>query len=178
MPVDERFRPGIKPPESLEGEHFWFVVHDGRVLLSESGGRLPLPQFRRIGLTGLDVGDRHYLGTLDGRHVFAVGLTQAQPAPAGMYFEDMRRLLAADDPLLFGLAGRARQIVDWANDHRYCSRCGQPSAPHAGDRAMVCTACGYAQYPRVSPCVIVLVTRGREVLLARSPRFPRGIRPA
>lgn len=176
MSLHDRFRPAVLPPEALAGEHYWLAIQDGRVLLVEGGGRLPLPLFRSFGLTGLDAGgERHYLGTLDGRHLFAVSVPAPQSAPPGMYFEDLRRLLVAEDPMLFGLAGRARQVVAWAQDHRFCSRCGAPAAPHAQDRATVCTACGYTQYPRLSPCVIVLVTRGREVLLARSANFPRGM---
>lgn len=168
-----RFQPAIQPPESLSGEHYWLAIQDGRVLLVESADALPLPLFRSFGLTGLDVDARHYLGQLDGRHLFAVDVRAGQSAPAGMYFEDLRRLLAAREPLLFGLAGRARQIVAWQQDHRYCSRCGSATQLHVRDRAMVCSSCSYTQYPRQSPCVIALVTRGDEVLLARSANFPR-----
>ncbi len=175
MQTDQRFRPGVVPPAALSGEHYWVAVDAGRVLLLEDGSRLPLPVLRNFGLTGLDVAHRHYLGTLDDRHVFAVALREPGAAPPGMYFEDLRRLLVAADPFLYGLAARARQVLDWASDHRFCSRCGQPATAHVADRAMVCTACDYTQYPRISPCVIVLVTRGDEVLLARSARFPRGM---
>jgi len=170
-----RFQPAINPPEELSGEHYWLALQDTRVLLVDGGGTLPLPLFRSFGLTGLETGDRHYLGRLDGRHVFAVAVQDRQSAPEGMYFEDLRRLLMAPDPLLFSVAGRARQVITWAADHRFCSRCGSAAVLHPRDRATVCTACGYTQYPRVSPCVIVLVTRGREVLLARSANFPRGM---
>jgi len=44
----------------------------------------------------------------------------------------------------------------------------------AGERARECPACGYVAYPRVSPAMMVLVTRGREMLLGRSTRFPPG----
>jgi NAD+ diphosphatase len=43
-----------------------------------------------------------------------------------------------------------------------------------GERARECPACGYVAYPRVSPAMMVLVTRGREMLLGRSTRFPPG----
>jgi NAD+ diphosphatase len=42
----------------------------------------------------------------------------------------------------------------------------------ADERAKVCTACGWVVFPRMSPAVIVAVTRGERILLARSPRFP------
>lgn len=171
----ERFEPAVRAPDEVSGEHYWLAVQDSRVLLLENGGSTPLPLFRSLGLTGLEYGERHYLGRFDGRHVFTVAVQTQQAAPAGMYFEDLRRLLVAPDPALFALAGRARQVLTWAADHRYCGRCGGATALHERDRATVCTACGHTQYPRLSPCVIVLVTRGREVLLARSPHFPRGM---
>ena len=40
---------------------------------------------------------------------------------------------------------------------------------------MHCQACDLRSYPRISPSMIVLVTRGDEILLARSPRFVTGV---
>lgn len=40
---------------------------------------------------------------------------------------------------------------------------------------MVCPACGLVAYPRISPAVMVLIGRGNELLLARSPRFKPGV---
>jgi NAD+ diphosphatase len=41
-----------------------------------------------------------------------------------------------------------------------------------GERAKECTACGHVAYPRISPAMMVLVTRGFDLLLARANRFP------
>lgn len=176
MVVEFRFDPGVVLPGNLKGEHYWVAIHDGRVLLLADDFPVPFPLLRSFGLTGLDAEDRHYLGQLDGHAVFAVRPAEAslQELP-GLAWVDLRRLLVYGNPLLFSLAGRARQVLDWARDHRWCSRCGKQATFHERDRAMVCTACGYTQYPRVSPCVIALVTRGDQALLARSARFPPGM---
>lgn len=73
------------------------------------------------------------------------------------------------------IAGRASQILRWEQDHRYCGRCG--SAMFEPDEEMIkkCPDCSFSAYPRISPAVIMLVTRGREILLGRSPRFPNGM---
>ena len=44
----------------------------------------------------------------------------------------------------------------------------------AAERARECPACGLVAYPRVSPAMMALVTRGRQLLLARARRFPPG----
>jgi len=75
---------------------------------------------------------------------------------------------------LLAIAARAFQIVEWDRTHRYCGRCGTPTTDRTGERAKECPACSYVAYPRVTPAMMVLVTRGHELLLARSPRFPQG----
>ena len=70
------------------------------------------------------------------------------------------------------------QIVEWARTHRFCGRCGEATQPAEGERAMRCPACGLLAFPRLSPAMITLVTRGepgpdQEALLARGLRFPR-----
>lgn len=70
----------------------------------------------------------------------------------------------------FRLLGTAAQVLEWARDHRFCGRCGSRTQPLPGERAMQCSQCGLTQYPRLSPCIIALVTRGRHILLARSSR--------
>jgi NAD+ diphosphatase len=73
------------------------------------------------------------------------------------------------------LAARAFQVVEWDRTHRFCGRCGTPTNDKPGERAKLCPACGYVAYPRISPAMMVLVTRDREVLLARANRFPNAM---
>jgi len=71
----------------------------------------------------------------------------------------------------FALAGRATQLLDWQNHHRYCGRCGSETVRQADEYAMRCPACDLIAYPRISPAVMVLVRDGDKLLLARSPHF-------
>ena len=66
----------------------------------------------------------------------------------------------------FQTAGRALQILRWHFDHQFCGRCGRPTTPHVSDLAKRCVACELDFYPRLSPCIITLITRGDECLLA------------
>lgn len=87
----------------------------------------------------------------------------------------LRRLFGVAGAEAFALAGRATQLLDWRRDHRHCGRCGALTTPKSGEFAMACAACDLLFYPRLSPAVMVLVTRGGKLLLARSPRFPKGM---
>ena len=72
------------------------------------------------------------------------------------------------------LVATALEVLHWRRDHRFCGRCGSPMVMDEFEYAMHCKACGHICYPRLSPCIITLVTHGDDMLLARSPHFPAG----
>ena len=105
----------------------------------------------------------------------AIVLPEDAPQHPDLAFTGLRALFfRLPDPLL-ALAARALQVVEWHRTHRHCGRCGTPTRDKAGERAKECPACGYVAYPRVSPAMMALVTRGRDILLARAHRFPPGM---
>ena len=122
----------------------------------------------------------HYLGAIaedhPGRHAglpcFAIDLPDSAEAADGLTFQGLRNLFGLIDEELFAVAGRAFQVVQWDRTHRFCGRCGRATVHHERDRARQCPGCGLVSYPRVSPAVIVLVSRGDRFLLARNASFP------
>jgi len=70
------------------------------------------------------------------------------------------------------LLSTAYQVLHWDRHHRFCCQCGAPTERHKHEHARVCSRCGYTQYPRISPCIIVAIYRPGEILLGRSPKFP------
>lgn len=74
----------------------------------------------------------------------------------------------------FPLLSTALQVGAWLANHRFCGRCGVAAARLNHEFAMHCESCGHRNYPRISPCIITLVTHGESLLLARSPRFRPG----
>ncbi|MCK0536448.1 NAD(+) diphosphatase [Alcanivorax quisquiliarum] len=160
------------PPARLEGEAIWFAFHDGQMMVSDDPALPLLPQAEDARWLGLDGLPTHYLGRLRGQHCFAVSLDSPERLLPGYHLAALRQLLGQTDEVTFAMAGRASQVVTWHRNHQFCSRCGAPAHGHAHDRAMTCSQCEYTAYPRISPCIIALVTRGDEALLARAARFP------
>lgn len=62
---------------------------------------------------------------------------------------------------------RAKALQGWLANVHYCGHCGAEMRPHESLTAMTCPECGYLQFPRIEPCIIVLVSKGKEILLAR-----------
>ncbi len=87
----------------------------------------------------------------------------------------LRKKLGVVDDAFFLLAGRALQLCQWQLDHKFCGRCGKMTQGDQQDSALVCSHCQLRFYPRISPCMIVAVTRGDEILLAYHKRATRPV---
>ncbi len=123
-----------------------------------------------------DARHSHYLGTLDGLHCFAAFYNQPEaPEVERFEWQTLRSLLGRVSEEVFQLAGRALQITRWYKDHQYCGACGSSTREGTSDRALVCSSCEQRFYPRISPCVIGLVIKGDQCLLARGTRTPEGV---
>jgi len=172
-----RFTPGLSANPDDDGPGLWFVYQGGKLLVKPPRSLAPdvrepaeIPVSAGPEALGLQVSGRRFLGRLDGLACWAAEAGAAQGPPPGLEFQALRGLLQQLPEELFALAGRASQIIDWDRDHRYCGRCGDPTQEQAEDRSKRCPACGLTSYPRISPAVIVAVTRGERILLASNRR--------
>lgn len=155
-----------------------FAFRRDKLLVRAAGeGPASVPALAEVEAAGL-VGERHMLGELGGLPCVAINLPGAADdaaAPDGYRYVGLRSLFPTWPQNMLAIAGRAFQVIEWDRTHRYCGRCGTPTAIKSDERAKSCPACGYVVYPRVSPAMMVLVTRGRELLLARASRFATGM---
>ncbi len=116
----------------------------------------------------------HGVGHWQGEPVYVLELDEPIELP-GMAWAPLRQFMLHGDFDQFCMLGYASQIGIWARHNRFCGNCGTRMQAQDHERVMQCPQCGLHQYPRLSPSMIVLVTRGDEVLLARSPRFVPGV---
>ena len=183
MTTMHTFIPGIDPPEAQPVSAYWFLFQGDRLLVQTTAAVSPAPLLAPVDTLLVAPQRTEYLGQLieDGAsvHCFSGEIGADFAVPDGYALVDLRQVFDAFDATLFGLAGRAKQIAHWDRDHQFCGRCATPMAAMEHERAKRCPACGLTNYPRLSPAMIVAVTRTREdgveeILLARNHRFPNG----
>ena len=75
----------------------------------------------------------------------------------------------------FLLCGKASQILDWDKNHEFCGRCGSKTIILENERAKKCPKCNLINYPRISPAIIVAITKGNQILLAHNKNFIPGL---
>jgi NAD+ diphosphatase len=172
--LQKTFISEVTPPQEHAGPAWWFAFYGNRLLVEVVEDALRVPCRKRFDELGVAVIQRHYLGRYDGVPCHAVELAD-ESLPVGMDFKDLRQVYGLLEEDLFVLGGRAVQIVEWDRTHQYCGRCGSRTHPKEMERAKVCPQCGLLNFPRLAPAIIVAVTRGEEILLARSAHFPQGL---
>ena len=149
------------------------VAHHNMRFLSDDTGVFFAREQLKTQL-GAEIIAEQGIGYLNGKPVFVVQLQQ--PAPlVDCTWLSLRQFMLDGRLSLFRLLAFASQIATWAREHRFCGSCGQSMQQVHEQRMMQCSPCQLQQYPRLSPSMIVVITRDDEILLARSPRFVNGM---
>jgi len=160
------------PPASREGA-LHFVFQRGQLVSELRAPEACAHSAGQLTANGWTVRREQFIGCWEGRPCFAVEIDEVALDPMAHHCGSLYQLLGRVEEPLFALAGRAAQLLAWERDHRYCGRCGEAMTLDARERAMRCERCRRSVYPRISPCVIVLVTDGEYLLLARNARTKR-----
>ncbi|MFZ9562797.1 MAG: NAD(+) diphosphatase [Burkholderiales bacterium] len=163
----------MTPPPAQDAPAVWFAFQRSHIIVCDMTS-VTLPCCRNLAEHGLNTLRSHYLGLLGDQHCYAADVEEGHPLPEGWATLGLRDLFGMVDGTLAALSGRALQIIDWERNHQFCSRCGTPMKARTDERARACPACRFTTYPLVSPAVMVLITRGRELLLARKSVWPPG----
>lgn len=172
MNMSNTFRASIGSPEPAHQQGWWFVFSGYRLLVQRIEGKTTIPRAAPAEALGIVSGAPIHIGTFQELPCYAAEMTAAPELPADLSFEELRSLFARIEAGLYEAALTGVHLVKWDQNCRFCSRCGQAMRWRTDVRAKECAACGRLDFPRVSPAMIVLIEKGDELLLARSPRFP------
>jgi len=164
------FKPGFSCQDDKASTPYWILFKRDKCLVLEDNGKFALPDID-LDQFNINMVGRQYLGQMDGRCCYAAELSPGTVTPEGMIFCDLRGLFNQVANELFFVVSRAYYIMHWERTHQYCSRCGTPTENKKDERAKLCPSCGLVNYPRISPAMIVAITRGSEILLAQGSSF-------
>ena len=148
-------------------KRLWFVFFNDQLLVEKRDGELtvpyqdtpptPIPEWTHI----------HELSLFDGEMFNAYSLSA--PIPEDEHFA-MIGLRASFDVLLHSQylkAGKAQELIYWDKNSRFCPACGMPMNWHTSISKR-CIGCGKEIWPTVATAIIVLITRGDEVLMVHA----------
>lgn len=151
---------------------YWFVFHNDRLVLSKQGDASSLPLSDDPSLKQFKIERKHHLGQFDS---FEVICAEVSNLPSDFDTVSLRKALEAIGEHWYSIATKAFAIINWDKNHQFCGKCGSKTVHKSQSFERFCETCHQTFYPRISPSVIVLIERGEELLMARSPYFNPGV---
>jgi len=159
--------PGCDPG----GEGLWLALEGSRLLVT-TDHVASLPAGNRLPASLLDrTSEALFMGLWGETPCRVLRLPDNFEAPDGF---ELVNLLAANprlDIATLSLAGLAAQVLHWHDSSHACSHCGAKNDYLPKEWGRVCSTCRQHRYPAVHPCIIVLISRPKEVLLVRKPEW-------
>lgn len=172
--IKDLFVPGapLYVPAPLE-PGYWVIIQGNGIILQPSANlpKLPfgsLPDWLVPPELTLTIGVWHGKPL----RIFSIDLDFHVQSP--FVVEALNAAIQTIDNATLGIGGLARQILHWEQQSSFCAVCGGSAHPFTREWGRTCSICSAKQFPRISPCSIVLVRRDDEVLLVRNAAWPAG----
>lgn len=154
--------PFIDNPKDFDCENYFIFRH--RDIIVTNDGKLPSKEIINKCLE-LQSGTDWFVDTPT--NSLALELNSDEPEPTGCKSIQLRQFFFENPDGLGALSAREKAYINWRKATRYCSCCGAKLVNNPVENSRKCNKCGQIYFPRIEPCVIVLISKGDEVLLAR-----------
>ena len=158
--------------DSRQADKVYIVIKGDELLIDNVNQNLALLNADQYKWSGMKIKREYFIGYLDNYSLYALELEMNSPFMEETSLRPFRSLLGIMPDNYFIICSRSVQLVEWYNKSKFCGSCGLKTSSHEVEKAMYCKDCDNLFYPRISPCVIVLVTKEEEILLARNKNFP------
>ena len=157
---------------TVSGDSLFFHLHNGKILMDHQGSEPALPSWAQIeSLLPKDF-QPFELAHAGERLIFS-SKPHSQlllPESNSLRYVDFNvfRELSFDTAALMCAC---RHLWSWYENNRFCGKCAAPLVPDESERALRCPHCGNLLFPVIAPAVIVAITCGDRILLARNVRY-------
>lgn len=155
-----------------ENEDCILIFSEQSIFLSGSEDDLQIPVYNEVStlLRGIQ-GEFVYLFSVDERPYFL--FFSLAPFTDLPLFKKPLSFIRKFEPSWMAFAAiTGCQLSKWYHEHRFCGKCGNTTRRDKKERAIVCDHCHTTVYPKLSPAVIVGITDGDKLLLARYNNRP------
>jgi NAD+ diphosphatase len=168
-----RFTPQ-SPDAAREGSGYWLLLMSGELLLQADAVGQQLPRGATLPAGIVAAAPPLHIGLWDNLPCRVVPISRDFSLPAGWVRESFSAAVPRLAIELVSLAALAQQILRWEKKSRHCGSCGGNMTRIAGGWGKCCPDCQALRFPAIHPCVIVLIHRPGELLLARKAEWPAG----
>lgn len=150
----------------------FFHFSHGKVLLFKEGSAFSLPAWSQVKELLPSDFKPFELARAGEQCIFSCGLGSETVVPENEQLQYTDFNVFRDMPAeKAALLCACRHLWNWYASNRFCGRCASPLQPDPKERALCCPVCGHTLFPVIAPAVIVAITCGDRILLARNIRY-------
>ncbi|EGG93466.1 NADH pyrophosphatase [gamma proteobacterium IMCC1989] len=149
----------------------WLIVVQGSNILTAIDKPWEILKASALAELLVDDGCSYLIGDYFGQSCHVIELEKDID---GYEWINLRSQLGRAPDMQYQLASRAIQLVTWMKQHQYCGQCGANTHYHEIESALHCQPCGIYYYPRISPCMMCMITKGDYCLLAQHQKHAGG----
>ncbi len=157
------------PEKRPDTAYFFLFYKNSLTVEKENPGSIPCLNSEQT--TEMPMGEAFYFGTYKTIPCYCAQLV-SQEYPDAYVKVSLRAFYIQTRDIFRQMAAHARGVMDLHINFLFCGKCAAPTIPATGEHARVCPSCSLIFYPRISPAVIMAVTKGDKILLARGVNFP------
>lgn len=147
-----------------------FVFQGDKPLLFEGKEGLQAPTIGMIKELHKELTDQDfmYLFAIDETAVFTILDEKIEIVEETGFSYQILNVFRTFEPKWIGYAGvSASHLCKWYRRNRFCGCCGNKMSFKKDERAMICESCGFLDFPKICPVIIVGVIDGNKILLTK-----------
>lgn len=151
----------IENPTTFSGE--CIALFEKEIILTKDGNLLSYNELQNL---------NSLIGVVDffvekEFEICAVELKSKENLTKEYQLKTIRQFYAENNEENMFKVSRAKALINWRKTNRFCSCCGSTLENSKQFSAMECPQCKKIYFPRIEPCIIVLVSKDDKILLAR-----------
>ena len=157
---------------AVSSDSLFFHFDKGKVLMDVQCEELRLPRWAQVKNCLPDGFVPFELAHTAEQIIFSPAPLFSLPplAAAGLAYVDFNIFRSLPNEIA-GLLTSCRHLWSWYDNNRFCGKCAAVLKPDSKERALRCPRCGHLLFPAIAPAVIVAITCGDRILLARNIRY-------
>jgi NAD+ diphosphatase len=154
-------------------EHFYLVFQEDKLALIKNNNAYSFLHKSDV----WPVRDRpiHAIEEREFNSYFAIEIDSQTILASDIQWLSLKEACHLLPPHYFSILSKAAQIILWDKQHQFCGFCGAKTRDEPNKLEKKCIECNAVFYSRIAPSIIVLIRKGEEILMARSPHFSPGV---
>lgn len=161
----------ISSSMNLNENKNFFIFERDEILVKKVDNKIIFPSIEDLVELKIDLGDSYLIDKYKNTNYYLGDFKKPVSLTEEYSFQEIRSIFGQVEENIFWILGRASHISHWNTSNKFCSNCGSSNIKTCKQGSIKCLNCNATFYPRISPAIIVAITKGDKILLAKNVNF-------